>query len=214
MEINTPCIEYLGIGMISRYTTWYPTLFWLPTKTGATLFSMFGKIHKRPMTCVCLRVGVKKLDVFYVYTYICICDLLFCICVLCKHTHIFIIYIYTYMCVSLSLHIYIYIYMIMPCLSTPYYYFLFFVLSPVALPFKSPPKKPTSSAVWPLILWKPTFRRREKTELIFFCGGWIRFKSQSCFFPTDTSPKFNIATEKWCLKDYSPIGKITFQGLC
>ncbi len=29
-----------------------------------------------------------------------------------------------------------------------------------------------------------------------------------------TSPKFNIAPEKWWLEDYFPIGKAFFQGLC
>ena len=29
----------------------------------------------------------------------------------------------------------------------------------------------------------------------------------------DAPPKFNIAPEKWCLEDYLPIGKATFQGL-
>ena len=28
------------------------------------------------------------------------------------------------------------------------------------------------------------------------------------------TPKFNIASEKWWLEDYFPIGKVTFQGLC
>ena len=34
------------------------------------------------------------------------------------------------------------------------------------------------------------------------------------FHWTFTPRKFNIAPEKWWLKDYSPIGKVTFQGLC
>ena len=29
-----------------------------------------------------------------------------------------------------------------------------------------------------------------------------------------TSPKFDIAPEKWWLEEYFPIGKGTFQGLC
>ena len=29
-----------------------------------------------------------------------------------------------------------------------------------------------------------------------------------------TPPKFNIASEKWWLEAYFPIGKATFQGLC
>ena len=31
---------------------------------------------------------------------------------------------------------------------------------------------------------------------------------------SNTLPKFNIASEKWWLEDYFPIGKVTFQGLC
>ena len=29
-----------------------------------------------------------------------------------------------------------------------------------------------------------------------------------------TTPKFNIAPQKWWLEDYFPIGKVAFQGLC
>ena len=29
-----------------------------------------------------------------------------------------------------------------------------------------------------------------------------------------TPTKFNVATEKWWLEDYFPIGQVTFQGLC
>ena len=47
-----------------------------------------------------------------------------------------------------------------------------------------------------------------KTALLYqkstsrFPGCWV------------TPPKFNIAPENWWLEDYSPIAKVTFQGLC
>ena len=45
--------------------------------------------------------------------------------------------------------------------------------------------------------------------------GWLIQALATHFSPDDkwhTPRKFNIAPEKWCLEDYFPIGKVTFQG--
>ena len=49
---------------------------------------------------------------------------------------------------------------------------------------------------------------------------WVHFLN-CCFngfiismLRSHTTPKFNIAPQKWWLEDYFPIGKVAFQGLC
>ena len=141
------------------------------------------------------------------YMYLCVSFSFMYIYVFSHFTYMYIVDIYIHMCVSFPyvyIYISIFIYTIMPCLSTPYYFFLIFCVVPGCSSFlKSPPKKTTSSRSLAFDTVKANFQEAEKNRIAWFFAEVESFSA--------TPLKFNMAPEKKSLEKVIPFGNHPFR---